>query len=52
MLTKNPKPAYRKWLKRGALVLFVGEAVAFGVSYFFWNAVNTRRGETLNNENY
>ncbi|KAG5893347.1 hypothetical protein JTB14_000113 [Gonioctena quinquepunctata] len=43
MLTKNPKPAYRKWLKRGALTLFVVEAACFAGSYFLWYKVNTKR---------
>lgn len=43
MLVKNPKPSYRKWIKRGALVLFVVEAVSFAASYGLWFRVNTDR---------
>lgn len=43
MLVKNPKPSTRKWLKRGALVIFGIEAVAFAASYGLWYQVNTNR---------
>nr|CAH7720293.1 unnamed protein product [Callosobruchus chinensis] len=43
MLTKHPKPAYRKWLKKGALVLLVLEGACFAGSYFVWNKANTQR---------
>ncbi|CAH0561035.1 unnamed protein product [Brassicogethes aeneus] len=43
MLIKNPKPAYRKWIKRGALTLFVVEAGCFIGSYFVWHKINTER---------
>ncbi|XP_018563719.1 protein CEBPZOS [Anoplophora glabripennis] len=43
MIIKNPKPAYRRWLKKGALTLFVIEAVCFAGSYFVWHRINTER---------
>ncbi|XP_074038195.1 protein CEBPZOS isoform X1 [Leptinotarsa decemlineata] len=43
MLFKNPKPAYRRWIKRGAITLFVIEAACFAGSYFIWQRVNTER---------
>jgi hypothetical protein len=43
MLLKNPKSNTRKWIKRGAVILFAGEAVAFAVSYGIWYGVNTKR---------
>ncbi|KAJ8949858.1 hypothetical protein NQ318_010492 [Aromia moschata] len=43
MLVKNPRPAYRKWLKRGALILFVVEAASFVGTYAVWHKVNTER---------
>lgn len=46
MLMKTPKSGPLKWLKRGATVLFIGEAIAFAVSYGLWYSVNTRRGKT------
>lgn len=46
MLIKNPKPEYRRWIKKTAIVLFVAEAAAFTASYFLWSKVNTDRGES------
>ncbi|XP_019876005.1 protein CEBPZOS [Aethina tumida] len=43
MLIKNPKPEYRRWIKKTAIVLFVAEAAAFTASYFLWSKVNTDR---------
>ncbi|XP_072383466.1 uncharacterized protein [Diabrotica undecimpunctata] len=43
MLIKNPKPGVRKWLKRGAVALFVIEGASFVGSYFLWYRVNTDR---------
>lgn len=47
MLLKNPKSNTRKWIKRGAVILFAGEAVAFAVSYGIWYGVNTKRGKKV-----
>lgn len=43
MLQKTPKPAFWKFVKRSAAVLFVAEAVAFAVSYGVWHRMNTNR---------
>lgn len=45
MLVKHPKPAYRKWLKRGAVVAFVIEGICFVAGYTVWHKLNTERGE-------
>ncbi|CAH2001805.1 unnamed protein product [Acanthoscelides obtectus] len=43
MLIKHPKPASRKWLKKGAVALFVFEGACFAGSYFLWHRANTDR---------
>lgn len=48
MLSKNPKPFYRKLLIKGATILFVAEAAAFVGCYFVWSKLNTDRGNEIN----
>ncbi|KAJ8922848.1 hypothetical protein NQ315_007930 [Exocentrus adspersus] len=43
MIIKNPKPSYRRWLKKGAIIIFAVEGVCFAGSYFLWYKTNTQR---------
>ncbi|XP_044254519.1 uncharacterized protein LOC123004999 [Tribolium madens] len=43
MLLKTPKSGFRRWLKRGAIFMFIGEGIAFAISYGVWYSVNTKR---------
>ncbi|KAL1509047.1 hypothetical protein ABEB36_003848 [Hypothenemus hampei] len=43
MLLKHPKPQARKWIKKGALALFIFEGVFFIGSYLGWQKVRTDR---------
>lgn len=45
MLKKNPKPGYLRYVRSGAKVLFVIEAVLFAACYGVWYRMNTSRGE-------
>lgn len=45
MLLKDPKPNSRKWIKRGATILFAVEGICFIGTYFIWHRINTERGK-------
>lgn len=49
MLERKPKISSFKWLKRGALSLFIAESIGFVVCYTVWHRVNTNRGSFINN---
>lgn len=44
MITKTPKSGILQFIKRGAAIVFVIEAVGFAGSYFIWHKTNTDRG--------
>lgn len=43
MLKKTPKSQFIKYVRGGAKVIFVAEAVLFAVSYGIWYRMNTSR---------
>jgi len=43
MLSKHPKPLYRRLLIKGAIALFVVEAAGFVGCYAGWNKLNSDR---------
>lgn len=43
MLPKTPKPAFWKFLKGSAKVLFIAEAVCFAATYGVYYRMNTNR---------
>lgn len=45
MLPKTPKPAFWKFLKGSAKVLFIAEAVCFAATYGVYYRMNTNRGK-------
>lgn len=45
MLTKQPKPGYKRVLGLTAKIVFITEAVGIAASYGLWYKLNTERGE-------
>lgn len=43
MLNKNPRPAWRKFVKKTAAVVFIAEAISFAAFYGFWHRTNTNQ---------
>ena len=44
MLQKKPKSTYWNFIKKGATILFVTEALLFAGSYGIWHRLNTNKG--------
>lgn len=47
MLTKQPQPAYKRFIGTTLKAVFVAEALGFAVSYGLWYKLNTERGMYL-----
>lgn len=51
MLTKSPKPAYKRFIGTSLKLVFLAEALGFAVSYGVWYRLNTDRGNKFIYEN-